>query len=157
MAKSKLLVIALTVSLAVNVAVAGFVAAQWFRHGGPPRMQTGLMFDRHAAFSVLDDVGKQQIGEIWLENRPLVRSGFKNYRQAKRHLSNLLSAQDLDREAIGKAHLEMMNGRNEIEKTLTATLLKSAELLPPETRVEFFKTGFQRWKSRHHRKDGSPE
>lgn len=150
MAKSKLLIVALVTSLAVNLAIVGFVGAQWLKHGGKPGPQIGLTFDRHAAFAVLDEKKKKQVKEIWRQHRPDIRSNFLEYRHAKRLLSSLLTAEELDKDAIEAAHEAMLNERNEIEKILNMTLIETAEILPPEKRELFFKTGFQRWQSRHH-------
>ncbi len=149
--KSKLLITALTVSLAVNIAIASFIGMQWYLHGGAPRGSAGLTFDRSAAFSVLDDQEKKLAGKIWRDHRSEMRSNIKEYRQAKKHLSSLLTSKELNKEAIEKAHKEMIEDRNKIEMVLNTTLLNTAEILPPKSREKFFKNGFQRWKSRHRR------
>ncbi|MEH6404875.1 MAG: periplasmic heavy metal sensor [Sneathiella sp.] len=149
--KSRILLIAFLISMAVNLSIGGFVAAQWYRHKDMKGPQIGLTFDRKAAFEVLEEDEQKKIDKIWRANRSDMRENFKEYRKAKRTLSKLLSAKKLDQEDVTEAHDIMMKRRNAIEAVLNLTLIDTAKALPAEKRAQFFKSGFQRWKSRHER------
>jgi|GEM_PF-3478815 len=149
--KSRILLIAFFISFAVNLAIGGFVATQWYRHKDFRGPQLGLTFDRHAAFSVLGEEEQKKINKIWRTKRTDMRERFKEYRKAKRTLSKLLSAKELDQEDVTQAYDDMTARRNAIEAILNTTLVETAKALPPEIRAKFFKSGFQRWKSRHKR------
>ncbi|OUR80708.1 hypothetical protein A9Q83_00240 [Alphaproteobacteria bacterium 46_93_T64] len=148
--KSKWMLIALLVSVAINLSIAGFVGAQWFRHSGMRASQTSLMFDRRAALSTLEDTEKKNINQIWKAHRPELKEKLRNFRHSKRTLSKLLSANHVDEATINAAFAEMAEHRNKVEGTLYSALLETAQALPPEKRKKFFWRGFKRWKNRHH-------
>ncbi|MBL4739794.1 MAG: periplasmic heavy metal sensor [Sneathiella sp.] len=150
--KSRILLVAFLISFALNLAVAGFVAAQWFHHKGMQgQPQIGLTFDRRAAFDVLEKEEQKKIHKIWRAKRSDMRERFKEYREAKRTLSKFLSAKKLNQEDVTQAYDNMTAHRNAIEAILNMTLVDTAKALRPEIRAKFFKSGFQRWKSRHKR------
>lgn len=149
--KSRILLIAFLISFAVNLAIGGFVAAQWYRHKDFRGSQLGLTFDRRAALAVLEEGEQEKIDKIWRAQRTDMRQRFKEYRETKKVLSKLLSAKELNQDDVAQAHAAMTEQRNAIESILNVTLIDTAKALPPEKRAQFFQSGFLPWKSRHKR------
>ncbi len=143
-AKSRLLVIALLISLGINLAVGGFFAARWIYHDEGRRSHAGFMFDREAARAVLDEKERAAIDTIWRARKSKIRTYFKAYRQTKRELTRLLGQDPLDRQAIDSVQTNLLETRQQIENTLYNTLLETAATLPPDRRKAFFKTGFRK-------------
>jgi len=148
MSKSKILFIALSISIAVNLGIAGFIGSQWYRLSEIFPQQEGLTFDRQAAMATVGEAQRNQIHQIWMSYHPQLRQGLRNFREAKRKLAILLSAETVDSAAIKAAYAEMSTYRNDVEDKLYTVLLKTAETLPAKKRQEFFSNGFK--KSRHH-------
>jgi uncharacterized membrane protein len=149
MAKSKILWIALIASVAVNMSILGFVGAQWFRHSEEGSKNTGLAFDRRAALSTLEKSEKKEIQKVWRAHRADLKQNVREYRKAKRKLSNLLSNDPLNEAKIKETFDRIQRSRNNIELALFKALTDTAHLLPPKKRSDFFTFGFKRWESRH--------
>ncbi len=149
-AKSKWMLAALLISVAINLSIAGFVGAQWFRHSGFGPQQASMMFDRRAALSTLEEAERKEINQIWKSHRPELKEKLRDFRKSKNALSRLLSSQEMDEDAINSAFVTMNTQRNAVEGTLYSALLETAQALPPDDRKKFFWRGFKRWKSRHH-------
>ena len=148
--KSKWMLGALLVSLAINLSIAGFVGAQWFRHSGFGPPQASLMFDRRAALSTLEEKERKEINRIWRSHRPELKEELRGFRKTKNSLSRLLSAEDVDEDAIKSVFSKMNSHRSAVENTLYSALLQTAQALPSENRQKFFWRGFKRWKNHHH-------
>jgi len=150
--RSRILSVALVVSMAVNVVIGGFVAAQWYDHGFDKKRSRGATFDRHAAMDILPDSQRMEVRKIWEVRRKILRPHFREYGQSRRQLAALLSAEMLDEAAIDAAYVDMITKRIQIEELLKISLLQFAKSLPPEQRAAFFKEGFHAHKK--HRKPG---
>ncbi|MCR9214059.1 MAG: periplasmic heavy metal sensor [Proteobacteria bacterium] len=141
--RSRILSVALIVSVAVNLIIGGFVAAQWYDYGFGKKRPKGTIFDRHAAMDVLKDDQRDQARKIWKDRRSLLKPHFKAYHQTRQQLASLLGAEALDESAINATYSDMIAKRMEIEGLLKQSLLEFARSLPPEQRAAFFAEGFK--------------
>ncbi len=141
--RSRILSVALIVSVAVNLIIGGFVAAQWYDYGFGKKRSKGTIFDRHAAMDVLKDDHRDQARKIWKERRRLLKPHFRAYHQTRQQLAQLLGAEVLDEVAINAAYTDMIAKRMEIEGMLKQSLLEFARSLPPDQRAAFFAEGFR--------------
>ncbi len=148
MAKSRLLVIALLISLGINFAIGGFMVARWIYHDGPRGHSASLTFNRWEAMKTLPEEQRADIHELWKDNKPEIRENFRAYRKARRHISKLLAEDPLDKAAIDAAYKVLVDRKSRIETLLYGTMIRTAEALPPEQRKIFFQQGFKRWKER---------
>jgi uncharacterized membrane protein len=145
-AKRNWLIGALVVSLALNLAVAGFVGSKWLTRGIYGGGSSISGFNRRAAFATLDEDQHKQIRSLWKSERKNFRSDFKTMRKTRRELRDLLSAAELDETAIAKT-FDMLALQNEkIHTALQDIFLKVAKTLPPEDRQKFFTEGMKRKK-----------
>jgi uncharacterized membrane protein len=146
-ARRRIFQVILLVSLAVNLGLIGFLGGQWLTHGGhggPP----GISFNPHAAFKTLPTEDEALVREIWQRHRPEFSRNFRQMRQARREVKDLLMTEPLDRQAIDLRQAQISGYRQEIDAIVGRTLLETAETLPPHRRRAFFEAGFAR--SRHH-------
>ena len=150
MGKTKILTILLIASIGLNIAGVAFVGAQFYRHNIKSARSGELTFDRRAAFSSLEKSEKKKIRAIWKYHKPYFKEEVSGFRDAKRALSDTLSAEELDDKDINAAYDDLIASRNEVEKRLFSILYESARLLPAEKREKFFNRGFKRWADRHH-------
>ena len=141
--KSRILSIALVISLAVNVIIGGFLAAQWIDHGWGKKRPGGYFFDRRAAAETLGKEQKEKLEKIWEEQRDVMRPYFRKFGDARRKLAELLTAETLDLTAINAAYADIAAAQAEIQNLLQASLLEIAKSLPAEERAAFFKEGFR--------------
>ncbi|WP_373086066.1 periplasmic heavy metal sensor [Sneathiella sp.] len=150
MSKSRILSLALIVSLAVNVIIGGFIATQWIDYGMGKKHHGGYHFDRRAAVATLGDKEKGEFQEIWDTRRDLLRPYFRDYGQNRQKLAELFSADTLNLAEIEATFSSMIDTQMQIEKLLHVTLLEIAKTLPPDHREAFFKEGYRSLKK--HRK-----
>lgn len=141
--RSRILSVALIVSLAVNLIIGGFVAAQWYDYGFGKKRPKGTIFDRHAAMDVLKDDQRDMARKIWKDRRSLLKPHFRDYHQTRQKLAQLLGAEQLDEMAINAIYADMISKRMEIEGLLKQSLLEFARSLPPDQRAAFFEEGFR--------------
>ncbi|MBE7635490.1 periplasmic heavy metal sensor [Sneathiella sp. P13V-1] len=151
MGKTRVLTILLIASIGLNIAGAAFVGAQWYRYNVKSARSGELTFDRRAALSSLEKSEKKQIRAIWNYHKPYFKDEVRDFREAKRILSDSLSAENLDDTEIKEAFDVLISSRQNVEKRLFTILYESARLLPPEKRETFFNRGFKRWSDRHHK------
>lgn len=149
-AKRNWLIGALVVSVALNLAVAGFVGAKWAMRGAYSGHGSSISgFNRRAAFATLNEEQHTKIRSLWKSERKNFRSDFKAMRKSRRELRDLLSAAELDEAAIAKA-FDIMAAQNEkIHMALQQVFIKVARALPAEDRKKFFTEGMKRHKKRH--------
>jgi len=150
MVKSKKWTILLLASFVLNIALVGFIGAQWYRYKIRPNPAGDMIFDRRAAMSTLGNSEEKQIKQLWKGQRDLFRQDIHSFRSAKRRLGLLLSAENLDQQALDQAFEELASTRYNIEKRLYLLLNETSKSLPPNARQDFFRRGFKRWSDRHH-------
>jgi uncharacterized membrane protein len=153
-----LLGIALLVSIAVNVLLAGIVIGRWVDHdsrdGGP-------RFDRRAAHEALSPAGKEIADEIWQQRRPLLREKFKAVKDARRALEAELKADQVDRAKLEAAQAALSAAWAEARAEMAEGMTDLAVALPAEDRKAYFEKGKKHRK--HDRRtpppdrDGPPE
>ena len=153
--RQKLLSAALVLSVAVNILIGGFVAAQWIDHGpGKPTRQDRFHFDRRAAIASLDEKQQEQFKQLWKDRHSKLRPYFKEFRQYREKLAERFSAETLDLVAIKQTYADMVSKQIQIESLLQATMLELAKTLPEDMRAAFFKEGFRPLKkSPKHKKE----
>jgi len=150
MDKTKFLIIALVVSLSLNLAIGGFFAGRFIGHDDRRHDKSSFYFDRRAALKELDGDKKDKVREIWKKNKAELRQNFRSYRQNKREIAKLLARDPLNQEALDTYHQKMMENSVASKTLIYNSLLETARQLSPEEREEFFKSGY-RWRDRHHK------
>ncbi|TNE37349.1 MAG: periplasmic heavy metal sensor [Alphaproteobacteria bacterium] len=143
LSKSRILSIALAISVAVNLIVGGFIAAQWIDYGMGKKRHGGYHFDRHAAFRTLSSQEQAELKKLWKARRDALRPYFRQYGKDREALSELFSADKLDLAKIDKTYSDMIDTQMQIEKLFQASLLEMAKTLKPDQRQRFFKEGFR--------------
>ncbi len=151
MGKTKVLTILLIASIGINIAGVAFVGAQWYRYNVKSARSGELTFDRRAALSALEKPEKKKVRAIWKYHRPYFKDEIREFREAKKELSDSLSAEKLNDTEIKEAYDALIASRQDVEKRIFTVLYESARLLPPEKREKFFDRGFKRWADRHHK------
>ncbi|WP_025897733.1 periplasmic heavy metal sensor [Sneathiella glossodoripedis] len=152
MNKRRILKMIFILSLALNIAAIAFVTTQWVRHSHV-RENSGMLFNRHAALSALENDRRSEVAGIWRSKRDEIREELKSYRKNNRKLARLLFRGELDDSEIRIAHTQMTTHRANAEKLLFELVLQSAQIMTEEERQKFFKRGFQNWRhNRPHRK-----
>lgn len=151
-AKRNWLIGALMVSVALNLAVAGFVGTKWLTrgaYGGGGSSISG--FNRRAAFATLNEEQSKQIRALWKSERKNFRGDFKAMRKTRRELRDLLSAAELDEAAITETFNQLAAQNEKIHTALQQVFVKVAKALPAEDRQKFFTEGMKRRKRGHKR------
>lgn len=140
--RNKVLALALIASLAVNLVIGGFIAAQWAGHEGKRHTSNRLHFDHRTAVTVLDDQERERLKEFWKERRETLRPYFREFREDRNKLKELFTASILDIPAINETYAEMIEAQMRIETFLQTAMVDMAKFLPEDKRAAFFEQGF---------------
>ncbi|WP_169543402.1 periplasmic heavy metal sensor [Sneathiella aquimaris] len=140
--KSRWLVIALVLSLGINLAIGGFFFSRTFWHNYKSHSHASFSFDRRAALNQLDNENRNKIKQLWRDQRPAMRDDFRSYRRVKQQVANLMGEDPLDLVAIENAQKELVKRKSRIEQSVYATLFLTAKALPADQRKRFFEEGF---------------
>ena len=134
----RLLGIALLVSIAVNVLLAGIVIGRWVDHGAHPGSSR---FDREAAREALSPEARTVVDQIWERHQASVRDKFKAAKEARRDFEALLQADVVDRAALDQAQAEMSARWAEARAEMSRSMTELALALSPDDRKAYFERG----------------
>ncbi len=144
MAKSRILVIALLVSLGLNFAVGGFMAARWIYHEHAERGHAGFKFNRFAALETLEQTEQDKIRRLLKNRKGEIRSLFRSYRSNKQEMARLLKQNPLDKQSLENLRDTLANDRRAIEHAFNTFLIETAHIVPSDRRPDFFDAGFKK-------------
>ena len=141
---AKWLLLALLLSLAVNLFVGGILVGRWFRDQPtaslsteaslPQRGQRPLLAMFQRITRKLEPEERRLFHDAVLSYRAELRSAFRGVRQARRTLRRTLRAEPYDRQALEAALAELRARKDIFEKTLHSAALDGIERLSPAGR-----------------------
>lgn len=138
---SKWLAIALTISLGVNLFLAGLFVGRWvgppplFAHAAAPRSPerpVQAMIDRMAAS--LDEPNRVTFERIMDKHRPELSTAGASFREARRRVGDAMGAEPFDQTKLESALQELRARNMEFQRRLHAALGEAAAGLPPSER-----------------------
>jgi periplasmic protein CpxP/Spy len=156
----------IAVGAAALTALAGVgLATAWgddFGRGNAPAFGRYMMHTHMGGFGrghgigrMLDaiDASAEQEEKLWAivdDTRGKLRPMFREFRDTRETLAELLGAPTIDREAVEQLRSERVTAIEEASRTMTAAVLEAVEVLTPEQRaklVEHFKDrrSHRRW------------
>lgn len=140
------LAVALALSLAINLFLAGMMAAGWLadgdgesaaREGPPPFLRHGLAELDEGARPAVEEVRHRHAREIVRLTREM--------RAARRETRQALAAPELDRTRLDAAFEDLRRRSADAQTAIHAMMLEIAETLGPAQRKQFF----ERMRPRH--------
>lgn len=163
------LIVALVLSLALNVFAAGFITARIAGpHGPPPRHEEGRSFDnpfrlmRHA--EALPPGSREAFRAAIEEKLPALRAQHEEMRRLRRELWEEMSGDSWDRAALETRMEEIRQTQARQREAFDAAFLAAFETLSPEDRQTLIKAAEERrmkrrerFKRRHEERDAPPE
>lgn len=151
MRTTRRLSIALLVSLALNLFLGGMITSQWIfgeRHGRPGHVGR---FDRQGARAAIDEQYRPEVDVVWQRHKAALRGKFREVRQVRRRLRELLVAEELDQAALAETYGELHERGLAARSLLGRPLAEIAAALPADQRRRYFEAGFAK------RRKGPPE
>lgn len=140
MTKTRLLSIALFVSVAVNVFAIAVFLTPVFHHRGDgmhvPRFGAAMMAD-------LSPDTRTAVHDLWHEARGDMRAQIRQMRQARRQLTMVLTADDYDDEAVKAAQQAVAIQMDQMRSLTDEKVRAMAQLLTDEERQTLFKRGLK--------------
>ncbi len=149
MRTQKRLSIALFVSVAVSLFLAGMLATLLVRGDGDGRHQRFSRFDREAAVATLSTDGQQIVREIWQKRAETIRDAAKTRRALRREMRELLLADAFDSTRYAALSEEFHRSSAVMYRSLRAAIGETAAALTSADRKKYFTSGF---KKRHRKK-----
>ncbi|SME91823.1 protein refolding chaperone Spy/CpxP family [Tistlia consotensis] len=134
----KLLALALAVSVAINLFVAGAVVSRHF-FGPPPH---GDWASKKEAVEVLPEAERKRIEQIWESGRDTVRQDFRAMRAARQRYREILTAETFDPAAAQAVLDQLYAKRAEVRETMEQKIMAIATSLPADQRQAYFKAFF---------------
>lgn len=122
----------------------GFMRGGFGERMGPPRGFMRAGFGGHGIGHVLNEIDvtdeqEDKIFEILDGARGEVRPMFREFRDTREELTELLSAETIDRQAVETLRAERVATLDETSKKMVEAMLNAAEVLTPEQRAELAK------------------
>lgn len=130
------LVVALTVSLAGNLLVAGVVASRWFDRPPPPLSFAGPSMIE-GLFEDLSPEGSKIMRSAMHEARRDLRPTFGELREARQEVRRLLEAEDFDRAAFDAAMARVDTLGDTVEARMEKGFADAVGQLSAEDRRRF--------------------
>ncbi len=128
----RLLIGALVVSLAINLFIAGFVAARWLRP--IPDRPTWPMAEIARGFERLPREQREELRRLTRERRQALRETITRLRQAQAEVNRILETEPFDPRALERSLARIRTLSNDVQREVHAMLLAAAEALPPDAR-----------------------
>ena len=130
--------IALFVSLALNVFVAGWAVGHGFGpRGGPGGPdEAGLRIGIERVLRVLPAEDRQVVRGLFEERRPLIRQQFEALREARKKVADVLRAEPFDQAAFEQAYGEMRQRSAGVQDAIHAVIVAAVPKLSPAGRLE---------------------
>jgi len=128
---TKVLGVALVVSLALNFFLAGWMGARMI-HGD-------MGHDRWSITRLVRDLPEDQRGavlDIFERHREQIRGVMDTMRDTRREVADILMAEPYDPDAAAQALAELRSESAAMQESMHAALLEAAANLPPEARVD---------------------
>lgn len=152
----KLLAVALTVSVALNLFAGGaFLSRHFF---GPPHHDWA---SKREAAEVLPEAERERIHEIWERGRDNRHDDFKAMRDARQRYREVLTAERFDPAAAEAALAALYARRDAAREAIEQKILEIATSLPPEQRRAYFTAFFadevrrdREWERRAREREG---
>jgi uncharacterized membrane protein len=140
--------IALIASLAINVFLAGWIAASFVqgRPAGPRAMPAGpgAPFNLMRARLALEPAARAKVDAVWRDVRPEMRARAQAARAARQELQRQFAAEPLDPAKLDAAIAEVRRAGDQLSAVLLATMGKTARALSAAERKTFFDAGTTR-------------
>jgi uncharacterized membrane protein len=130
--------IALIVSLAVNLFLAGVIVAAVALHGRGPFGERHYP-PRWTAERSLHGESREKVVAIWRDARPTLRERIRAVRRARREIREQLSAPTLDRAALDAAFSVFRKRSDEAHAAMQDVFSKIAGTLDAEERRAYFR------------------
>lgn len=158
------LIIALVASLALNIFGIGFISGRMLNEpevkaegfpkpGGPGGREPSFRMMHYA--DALPPERREEFREAFREKLPAMRDGFREMRTLRMEMSELLGAEEFDRDAVEAKFQELHELQQAQHTAFSAAFLDAFETLTPEERQMLKETSENRRK-RHprRRRDG---
>lgn len=154
----KLLALALAISVAINLFVAGAVVSRHFFGPPPPH---GWASKREAS-EVLPEAERKRVDQLWESDRDAMRQDFQAMRAARQRYREILTAETFDPAAAKAVLDELYAKREQARAAMEQKIMTIATSLPPDQRRAYFKAFFadearrdKKW-AEHERDDDRP-
>lgn len=151
------LAVALAFSLAINLFLAGMIAAGWLAEGetrrvereGPPRyFRHGLAGLEEGIRPAVEEVRRRHARQVV----PLTRA----MRAARREMRRALAAPELDEKRLEAAFEDLRRRSHDAQAAVHALMLEIAQTLDPAQRKQFFERVHPRYMMRHRERREPP-
>lgn len=127
--------IILFISLAINIFLASFLLGSIYKNRPPPPPMIEFNPKQmHLIKEYLSESGNKIISSHMQNLRPVLRGKFKQLKQIKTKINNLINQQDLDIEIVKKEMFKMHMIQGEIHKEINKALLEAIVELSFEDR-----------------------
>ena len=141
---AKWLLLALLLSLAVNLFIGGILVGRWFRDQPVESLRTEASLaqqNQRPVFAMFQRISRKLNSEerrlfrdAVVSHRAELRSAYRGVRQARQALRRTLRAEPYDRQALEAALAELRARKDTFERTLHRAALDGIERLPPAGR-----------------------
>ncbi|PWR18026.1 periplasmic heavy metal sensor [Zavarzinia compransoris] len=128
------LIVALTLSLAANLVVAGLILAH---RGPPPPFNMGSPSAVEGLFGELSPAGQEIVRETMRAARRDMRETVETLREARREVRRLMEAETLDKAALATTLERVRRLGDAVEQRMEAAFVEAAGQLSPEDRKRF--------------------
>ena len=142
--------IGLFTSLALNLFLAGLIAANLFWHRGHQHHR-GPFNMRHA-YSVLTPASQTKARAIWRANHEVFRSKIREVRSARREVRRLLKDDKADIGKVEAAIAKVGKIRLEFHTMVRGIIQKIVNSLPAAERIKFYRAVLKRRGRFRHRR-----
>ena len=125
--------VALFISLALNIFVAGWVAGH--RMGPPGGMgEAGIRIGIQRVLRFLPPDDKPVVEAMFEAERPNIRGQFQALREARKKVADILRAPDFDQAAFESAYGEMRQRSADVQNAIHALIVAAVPKLSPAGR-----------------------
>ncbi len=147
----KWLVGLLAVSLAVNLFLAGFIAARTFSPDKQVRQHPVPDFNLRSFAGSLPEEARHDLQQKFREERRNIAAHYQNIREAREEIHTLLTTNELDEKALREKFEEIREIEAAMESRVQTLILDSLKSLEPDVRKEVVRRFHKRMQSRRRR------
>ena len=141
----KWLVVALFVSLMLNLFLGGIFVSKWLFHRNSHLPRLGSMKRMVIAAESLGDNAKKKATEIHERHGTAIHEGMIELRKARREFNQQLVAKTLDHPRLEQVTTELTTRSREAKERIYSMMIEIATTLSPDDRILYF----EQLRSRH--------